>query len=250
LRAALEQSVNVIAVNLLQEVGIAKLIELARALGIRSPLAADLTLALGSSAVTPLEMTVAYATIANGGTWVQPSIYTTVKTTTGQVLEQPAAQSRQVADPRATVLLVDVLTGVLTRGTAARQGIARPAAGKTGTTSDFRDAWFVGFVPQLCVAVWVGNDDRRPMRQGAFGGRIAARIWHDLMSTGTRQWPVLPLPAPEYSTPAASPTNLVIPFTKPPVAGTGSSLTLPGAATASDFLPVKLPAVVVSPNAS
>lgn len=217
LRTALEHSINAVAVALLAETGIAPVIETARKFGIVSPLSPDLTLALGSSAVSPLELATAYAGFANDGIWTQPVIYTEVVAPDGRVLERPVARQTRAFDPVPVRTLVSVLEGVLTRGTAAGNGIGRPAAGKTGTTDDFRDAWFVGFTPQLCTAVWVGNDDRRPMRSGAFGGRIAARIWHDVMIPAHRGKAIVAFQ------PAPSPTPSAV-----PPAGEGPASGIPG----------------------
>ncbi|MBU6428444.1 MAG: transglycosylase domain-containing protein [Cyanobacteria bacterium REEB65] len=202
LRVALEQSINSVAVALTAQIGLQPIIELARSFGIVSPLNHDLTLPLGTSAITPLELCSAYAGLANDGVWIPPSIFTQVAAPNGAILERPVPLARRAADSAAVRTLVSVLQTVLgPGGTAAGEGIGRPAAGKTGTTSDFRDAWFVGFTPQLCTAVWVGNDDRKPMRNGAFGGILAARIWHDVMVGALKGKPVVPFAAPPTPAP-------------------------------------------------
>lgn len=203
LATALAQSINTVAVALEAQIGLDPIIKTARALGVESPLNHDLTMALGSSGITPLEMCEAYAAIANDGQWIQPSIFTRITGPGGQVLDQPVPLEHRAADSASVLKLINVMQGVLEPGgTAASDAIWRPAAGKTGTSSDFRDAWFVGFTPQLCAAVWVGNDDRRPMRDGAFGGVIAGRIWHDLMVRALKGKPVIPFPPPPAPTPA------------------------------------------------
>lgn len=179
LRAALEQSVNTVAVRTYAEVGRQPVEAILKAAGMRGPHPRDLTLALGSGATNPIELAAAYAAFANKGQWVQPQLH--VRVVGGGLDERPAPRRAEVAPPHAVSRLVSVLSGVLERGTAKGQGIGRPAAGKTGTTSAFRDAWFVGFTPQVSLAVWVGNDDRAPMKDGAFGGRVAARIWRKVM---------------------------------------------------------------------
>ncbi len=202
LRVALEHSINAVAVELLSEVGIGPVVDTARRAGLVSPLAADLTLALGSSAVTPLEMATAYASFANDGVWTQPVIYSEVAGPSGQILEHPVPRQTKAFEPEPVRTLVSVLQGVVERGTAAGNGIGRPSAGKTGTTDRFRDAWFVGFTPQLVTAVWVGNDDRKPMRQGAFGGRIAAKIWKDVMIPAHKGKAIARFPAPPQASPS------------------------------------------------
>ncbi len=219
LRVALEHSINAVAVGLLAETGISPVVETARKFGIVSPLSPDLTLALGSSAVSPLEMATAYAGFANDGLWTQPVIYTEVRAPDGRVLERPAPRQTKVFDSAPVRTLVNVLEGVITRGTAAGNGIGRPAAGKTGTSNDFRDAWFVGFTPQLCTAVWVGNDDRQSMRSGAFGGRVAAKIWHDVMIPAHKGKPITsfqPPPAPPVPLGPATPSAPASPSTGSP----------------------------------
>ncbi len=203
LRTALIQSFNTVAVALEAKVGIDPIIRTARALGISSPLNRDLTLTLGSSGITPLEMCSAYAALANDGVWIQPSIFTRITGPGGQLLDAPVPQQRRAADVQPVRELVSVMQGVLgPGGTAGSDGIWRPAAGKTGTSNDFRDAWFVGFTPQLCAAVWVGNDDRHPMKDGAFGGTLAGRIWHDFMVAALKGKPVVPFAPPTTPTPA------------------------------------------------
>jgi len=206
LRAALEQSVNTIAVRTYADLGRQPVDAILRAAGMRGPHPRDLTLALGSGATNPIELAAAYAAFANKGQWVQPQLHTRV--VGGGLDERPAPRRAEVAPAYAVSQLVSVLSGVLERGTAKGQGIGRPAAGKTGTTSAFRDAWFVGFTPQLSLAVWVGNDDRAPMKEGAFGGRVAAGIWRKVMKEwhaglSIRSFPAAPPPA---QTPSPGPT--------------------------------------------
>jgi len=206
LRVALEHSINVVAVSLLSEVGIGPVVDTARKFGLVSPLSPDLTLALGSSAVTPLEMATAYAGFASDGVWTQPVIYSEVSAPGGNVLEHPVPRQAKAFEPEPVRMLVDVMQGVINRGTATGAALGRPAAGKTGTTDQFRDAWFVGFTPQLCAAVWVGNDDRKPMRQGAFGGRLAARIWKDVMIAAHAGKPISKFPPPPQASPSVPAT--------------------------------------------
>ncbi|MBE9098417.1 penicillin-binding protein 1A [filamentous cyanobacterium LEGE 07170] len=189
-RAALERSRNVPAVKLGQEVGINRVIEISRILGITSPIEPVTSLPLGSVDLTPLEMASAYATFASGGWQSDTTFIVQVTDSTGQVLLDNSPRPQLVLDPWATASLNDVLQGVISRGTGTGARIGRPAAGKTGTTSSERDIWFVGYVPQLSVAVWVGNDDYSPVGRGATGGGFVAPIWGDFMQRALDGVPV------------------------------------------------------------
>jgi len=181
IRAALEQSRNIPAVRLGQEVGINRVIEISRILGITSPIEPVTSLPLGSVDLTPLEMAAAYATFASGGWQSDTTFIVRVTDSNGRVLLDNTPRPQLVLDPWAVASLNDVLQGVISRGTGTSAQIGRPAAGKTGTTSSERDIWFVGYVPQLSVAVWVGNDDYSPVGRGATGGGFVAPIWKDFM---------------------------------------------------------------------
>ena len=181
IRSALEQSRNVPAVRLGQSVGLNRVIEVVRTLGITSAIEPVTSLPLGSVDLTPLEMAAAYATFASGGWHSETTFIVQVTDSTGKTLLDNTPQPQLVLDPWAVAALNDVLQGVVTRGTGTAAGIDRPAAGKTGTTSSERDIWFVGYVPQLSVAVWVGNDDYTPVGIGATGGGYVAPIWQNFM---------------------------------------------------------------------
>lgn len=181
IRSALEQSRNVPAVKLGQEVGINRVIEICRILGITSPIEPVTSLPLGSVDLTPLEMASAYATFASGGWQSETTFIVRVTDSSGRVLLDNTPRPQLVLDPWATASLNDVMQGVISRGTATTAQIGRPAAGKTGTTSSERDIWFVGYVPQLSVAVWIGNDDYSPVGKGATGGGYVAPIWKNFM---------------------------------------------------------------------
>ena len=190
IRRALELSRNIPAVKLGQSVGISRVIDVARTLGIESPMDPVISLPLGSVDLTPMEMAGAYATFANNGWHSDPTLIAQVTDSDGNVLLDNTPKPQLVLDPWATAALNDVLRGVLERGTATNARIGRPAAGKTGTTDSQRDVWFVGYVPQLTVAVWVGNDNYTPMGRGATGGGYAAPIWRDYMVQALRNEPV------------------------------------------------------------
>jgi len=200
LRYALEQSRNVVAVKLLQRVGIDRVIEYAHRMGITSPLGEDLSLALGTSGLSPLEQAAGYATIADQGVAITPYTIKEVKDSFGSDLyDNRYPQQREVVSAGTAYVVTTMLEDVIKHGTGYPNAIiGRPAAGKTGTTSDFRDAWFVGFTPDLVTAVWIGNDDNSPMRE-SYGGDIPARIWARFMKQALAKTPKhdFPFPASE-----------------------------------------------------
>ena len=182
IRRALEVSLNIPAVKLGQEVGLNKVIEICRVLGIRSPMEPVISLPLGAVDLTPLEMAGAFATFANNGWHSDTTFIVQVTDSSGNVLLDNTPKPKLVLNSWAAASVNSALQGVITSGTARAAQLGRPAAGKTGTTSSERDIWFVGYVPQLSVAVWMGNDNYRPMSYGATGGGIVAPVWRDFMS--------------------------------------------------------------------
>ncbi|MGK7877524.1 MAG: transglycosylase domain-containing protein [Xenococcaceae cyanobacterium] len=195
IRAALIQSRNVPAVIIGSKVGLDKVIEVCRTLGIESPLEAVTSLPLGAKGITPLEMAGAYATFASNGWHSEPTVIVRVTDSRGNVLLDNSPQPKLVLDQWATASLTSVLKGVIAGGTGAAAKIGRPAAGKTGTTSSERDVWFIGYVPQLATAVWIGNDNYRPLGHGVTGGGHAAPIWREFMSQALKNEPVKYFPA-------------------------------------------------------
>ena len=196
LRTALIKSRNVPAIKLGKEVGLDEVIEVCRLLGLKSPLQPVISLPLGSIGVTPMEMAGAYATFASNGWHAEPTIILQVADSRGNVLLENRPQPQLLLDPWATASLTSVLKGVIEPGgTASNADIGRPAAGKTGTTSSERDVWFVGYVPQLATAVWVGNDNYKTLGKGVTGGGHAAPIWHSFMSKALEKEPVKYFPA-------------------------------------------------------
>lgn len=195
LRTALIQSRNVPAVKLGKSVGLEKIMEICKALGIESPLQPVISLPLGSVGVTPLEMAGAFATFASNG-WHSPTTaILQVADSRGNILLSNQPEPRQLLDPWATANLTTMLQGVINEGTGKNASIGRPAAGKTGTTSSERDVWFVGYVPQLATAVWVGNDDYHSMGKGITGGNFAAPVWRSFMLKALKDEPVKYFPA-------------------------------------------------------
>lgn len=190
IRAALVQSLNIPAVVLGQQVGTNKVIEICRTLGIESPLQSVISLPLGSIGVTPLEMAGSYATFANNGWHSDTSIIMRITDSRGNILLDNKPEPQLVLDPWATASLNTVLKGVISGGTGTAANIGRPAAGKTGTTDNERNVWFVGYVPQLSTAVWIGDDLNRPLGKGITGGGYAAPIWRNFMSKALHNEPV------------------------------------------------------------
>ena len=182
LRTALAQSRNIVAVKLLEEVGVDRVIQYAHRMGVSSPLEPNLSLALGTSGITPLDQATGYATLANQGIHIAPSPFRIVRDSLGNtVLDNQFPEQTEVVSAGTAYVMTTMMEDVINHGTGYPNAIiGRPAAGKTGTTSDFRDAWFVGFTPDLVAAVWLGNDNYHPMNE-SYGGNIPARIWARFM---------------------------------------------------------------------
>jgi penicillin-binding protein 1A len=197
LRWALAQSRNVVAVKLLQQIGVDKVIEYAKRMGVNEPLEANLSLALGTSVVTPLDMATGYSTLANAGVHVKATSLRMVKDSIGStLLDQTYPEEEEVVSAGTAYVVTSMLEGVIQHGTGYPNAVIdRPAAGKTGTASDFRDAWFVGYTPDLVTAVWVGNDDNHPMRE-SYGGDVPAKIWARFMKTALEKTPKHDFPFP------------------------------------------------------
>ncbi len=190
IRHALAVSRNVPAVKIGQEVGLNKVIDVCRTLGIRSPIEPVVSLPLGAVDLTPLEMAGAFATFASNGWYSETTFIVQVTDSSGNVLLDNTPKPQLVLDPWAAASLNSALQGVIDGGTGTAAAIDRPAAGKTGTTSSERDIWFVGYVPQLAAAVWVGNDDYAPIGYGATGGTFVAPIWRNFMQRALQGVPV------------------------------------------------------------
>ena len=190
LRTGLALSRNIVAVKLADRIGLDKIIDYAHRMGITSTLEPDLSLALGSSVVSPLEQATGYATIADQGIHINPSAIRLVKDSLGNVvLDNQYPQATEVVSAGTAYIVTTMLEDVINHGTGYPNAIiGRPAAGKTGTTSDFRDAWFVGFTPDLVAAVWMGNDDYSRMNE-AYGGGIPASIWARFMKAALATTP-------------------------------------------------------------
>lgn len=195
LRRALAQSINTVAVRLNQDLGPKRTADVARRLGVKSELRDDASLALGTSEVSLIEMVGAFAVFGNGGMAVEPHAIRRVRMSSGRVLyAREAPRTEQIVDIRSVGAMNDMLNAALVSGTGRRAAIARhPAAGKTGTTQDFRDAWFVGYTSHMTAGVWIGNDDGKPMNRSV-GGGLPAEIWHQVMEAAHLHKAPLALP--------------------------------------------------------
>lgn len=197
LRTALVQSLNVPAVKLANQVGIDKPLYYAQQMGISTLVLQgstndrNLASSLGglTRGVTPLEMASAYGVLANQGVRAEPVAIVKVLDRNGKVIEQNSPREKAVINERNAYILTDMMKGVLTHGTGAAANIGRPSAGKTGTTDDNKDAWFVGFTPDLVAAVWMGYDNDGYL-SGVTGGTIPAKIWHSFMIQSAAKYPV------------------------------------------------------------
>jgi penicillin-binding protein 1A len=199
LRYALQQSVNVPAVKLLRKVGTSLVASYARRLGIRSPIVQDLSLALGTSEVSLLELTSAYGVFANHGIRNEPVYILKAEDRNGSVLEKHTARPADVLNETTVSVMVSMMQSVMDHGTgysARAMGFLNPAAGKTGTMDDYMDAWFVGFTPSLACGAWIGFDEKKTIGPGMTGARAALPIWTEFMIGATRGRPVEEFPQP------------------------------------------------------
>ncbi len=192
-REATVRSVNTVYMQMIEDVGASEVADLAGDLGITSELPAVPSLTLGTGEVTPIEMASVYATLAANGTHRTPTLLRSVEEPDGDVIHEPDPDERRVLSEQTAAQVTDVLADVVERGTGTPAQIGRPVAGKTGTTDASRDAWFVGYTPQLATAVWVGNADNASMGE-ATGGGLAAPIWSEYTRAAMEPLPVVDLP--------------------------------------------------------
>ena len=198
IRQAIAVSRNIPALRLGIEFGNENVVALCRKLGINSPILPVVSLPLGAADVTPMEVAGAYAVFASGGYKSKTTLIARVTDRNGNLVLDNTPKPELILDPIAVSYLTDALRSVVTNGTAteAQMSDGRPVAGKTGTTSDFRDAWFVGYVPQLAVAIWIGNDDYSPMANGVTGGVYVVPIWRKFMERALAGQPIEQFPVP------------------------------------------------------
>jgi penicillin-binding protein 1A len=197
LREAVVMSRNVVAVKLAERIGLDKIIGYAHRMGVTAPLEANLSLALGSSGVSVLDQASGYSTLADQGLHIDPTAFRMVKDAMGSVvLDDRVPQATDVVSAGTAYIMTSILEDVIAHGTGYPNAVIdRPAAGKTGTTSNFRDAWFVGYTPDLVTAVWLGNDNYTPMNE-SYGGNIPARIWARFMKAALANTPKHEFPFP------------------------------------------------------
>ena len=182
MRRALEQSINIPAIRLLEKIGVEETIQYTRRLGLTRQLGPYLSLALGSSDLTLLELTSIYAVFANYGIRMEPAAILMITDSTDRIVYSNESIPQQVMRPETAYLITNLLTGVIERGTGRRaRRLKRPVAGKTGTTNDYRDAWFIGYAPSMVAGVWVGYDDHRSIGPRETGARAALPIWIPFM---------------------------------------------------------------------
>ena len=206
LTRALSLSLNTVAVRLGVEVGAKNVIATAHRLGINSDLQANASIALGTSEVTPLELTTAYVPFANGGIGVQSHVITKVRTSGGKLLYQRKGTSNgRIIEPQYVAMMNTMMQETLLTGTARKAELKGwQAAGKTGTSQDYRDAWFVGYTSHLVTGVWLGNDDATPTKKTS-GGNLPVDIWSRFMKDAHRSVPPQALPSGVWREPGAPP---------------------------------------------
>jgi penicillin-binding protein 1A len=198
LRVALEKSRNVVTVRIVQELGVDKVAKYVSRFGFARPMGRNLSLGLGTSELTPVELVSAYSVFANGGKRLPPLFITRIEDSTGKLIEEFTSKPSEITSPQTAYLLTSMLEGVVQSGTGtAAKDLGRPVAGKTGTTNDQHDAWFIGYTPDLLAGIWVGYDDHRPLGRDATGGRVAAPIWVEFMKDAIRDKPATAFAMPE-----------------------------------------------------
>lgn len=205
LDAATRASVNTVFARLSYGIGPGNIAKTANRMGIETELAAYPSIALGAQNVSPLEMASAYGTLATNGTHVEPVFITKIVDRFGETIYENQPKKTQALDPKIAYATTQILKGVITGGTARRAAIGRPAAGKTGTSQNYRDVWFVGYTPQLVTAVWAGHRTEKTVVVNgarAFGGTVCAPIWAAYMKPAMADMPVKDFarqPAPKYT---------------------------------------------------
>jgi len=195
---ALEESINVAAVKVQERTGIRRTVDIVRRLGVDSPLQENLSIALGTSDLTLLELTSAYGALANQGTWVKPTAIRYVLDAQRKLLEENVPQGRQALPPDLAYVITHMMKGTVERGTGrAAKALGRPVAAKTGTTNDYSNAWFIGFTPTLATGVWVGYDRPKSLGKDETGSRVAVPIWTTFMREALAGKPAEDFPIPE-----------------------------------------------------
>ena len=195
---ALEESINIAAIKVQEQTGIRRTVDIARRLGVDSPLQENLSIALGTSDLTLLELTSAYGALANQGTWVKPTAIRYVLDAQRKLVEENVPQGRQALPADLAYVITHMMKGTVERGTGqAAKALGRPVAAKTGTTNDYSNAWFIGFTPTLATGVWVGYDRPKSLGKDETGSRVAVPIWTTFMKEALSGKPVEDFPIPE-----------------------------------------------------
>ncbi|MEC9018687.1 MAG: PBP1A family penicillin-binding protein [Nitrospinota bacterium] len=197
LREALAHSRNVVTVKLMQKIGIKSTIRLAKKLGISSKLEENLSISLGSSGMTLYELVSAYSAFANMGNRIKPTVIRNIKSRSGEVLFSSIAEITQPISPGTAHIITSLMKSVVKNGTAKKvKALKRPVAGKTGTTNNYVDAWFMGYTPDLVTGVWVGKDKDEPLGRNETGSRAAIPIWLQFMQEALANKPIINFPVP------------------------------------------------------
>ena len=200
LREALAHSRNIVTVKLVDSIGVDGITSFSKNAGIESNMPRDLSIALGSMSLTPLELTSAFSAFANSGKRFKPISIKYITDSKGAVLEENLPDGYELMSPVIASQITSMLRDVITYGTGMRANIGRAAAGKTGTTSDYKDAWFVGYTPQLIAGVWIGYDDmRKSLGSTEVGGRAAAPVWANFMKNALADLPPVDFESPLVS---------------------------------------------------
>jgi penicillin-binding protein 1A len=208
LREALTYSRNVVTVRLVDAVGIGNVLDFARRVGIQGELPRNLTLALGSLSVTPMELALCYSVFANGGMKIKPISIKYITDSSSSIIESNEPEAEEAINPTTAFLITSMMEDVVRHGTGWRaKALGRPVAGKTGTTNEYRDAWFVGYATNLTAAVWVGFDDTTPLGALETGARAASPIWVSFMKNALTATPE------EFMVPEGIVTHLIDPAT-------------------------------------
>ena len=199
MREALTNSINIVSVKIMEQIGASYAAEYAKKLGFVSKIPGNLALALGAASVSPFELTSAYAVFANKGALLTSPAIIKVTDNEGNILQQSSVpESIPVMAPETSYVITNLMQSVVSSGTGHRaSALGRPVAGKTGTTNDSKDAWFIGYIPQLVAGVWVGYDQERSLGSGASGGQASAPIWAEFMQKSVFNIAVEDFEAPE-----------------------------------------------------
>ncbi len=197
-REALVHSRNVVTIKILQDIGIDYIIDYSRKMGISSDISHDLSIALGSSGVSLLELVNAYSVFSNLGYLIEPVFITKIYDRDGNLLESSKLVRKKVIDMSTAYIMTNIMESVVKSGTGRRvRALKRPVAGKTGTTNNLMDAWFMGYTPRYTTGVWVGLDQKAPLGKGETGSRAASPIWLDYMQNALKGKPTLTFNVPE-----------------------------------------------------